>query len=205
MNESVVVDVDAPLACVLRALQRLDEHTSMPEHRHLLIRAETLLGELLGLTCTGTPDGWYDEACTKPASFDHSGETCPIHEWLVDSDASEHERELMKEREALSATLRSGPAGEGDPPGSGTGAAESGSEEAGATATVRLVFELDADQLERARRRAALLDRFNLGVDDAPESYTPSLALARILASDGNVVMTLMDVYTSGWTAEPVE
>ena len=73
----------------------------------------------------------------------------------------------------------------------------------GATATVFLTLDLTEEQLSRARARAALLDRMNLGSDDPPESYSPSLALARVLASDENVVAQLIPSFTGSYTAEP--
>jgi hypothetical protein len=71
------------------------------------------------------------------------------------------------------------------------------------TAVVLLTFDLTDEQLARARERAALLDRLNLGADDPPESYSPALALSRVLASDENVVVQLIPSYTDGYTAEP--
>ncbi len=73
------------------------------------------------------------------------------------------------------------------------------------TATVLLSFDLDDEQLQRARERAAELDQGNLGTTDPPEWYTPSLALARILASDDEVVGQLIPAYTDGYTAQPRE
>lgn len=80
------VDVDAPVARALRALQKLDELASLPLYRYLLIEAESALGEELGLDCTGVPDGWNDDGSV--ALYSHDGDTCPIHEWLVEDDAS---------------------------------------------------------------------------------------------------------------------
>lgn len=74
-------------ARALRWLQVLDERTTAtlaPAHRELLIRAESLLGETLGLDCTGVEDGWNDDGTV--AFFSHDGGTCPIHEWLVEAD-----------------------------------------------------------------------------------------------------------------------
>jgi len=75
-------DVDQPAAVALRELQKLDEVTKI-QPRERLIEAQDALGAELGLECTGAPegDGWYD----------HSGDTCPIHEWLVPSDYNETE------------------------------------------------------------------------------------------------------------------
>jgi len=41
-------------------------------------------------------DGWYDEELTKPASYSHDGETCPVHEWLEQADCAEAHR-IMKQ------------------------------------------------------------------------------------------------------------
>lgn len=73
----------------LRELQRLDEAHELGEHRHYLIRAQTELGELLGLECTGEVDG--TNADGSPAFYSHNGNTCPVHEWLVPEDQHELE------------------------------------------------------------------------------------------------------------------
>lgn len=70
--------VRTPVALALRALQKLDELDSIP-NRHLLIEAQTQLGKDLGLECTGVRDG---------EGYEHNGDTCPIHEWLVPGDAA---------------------------------------------------------------------------------------------------------------------
>lgn len=79
----VELDANAPVARALRALQRLDAAAGarLEEHRDLITEAQTLLGAQLGLVCTGHRDdrGTY--------AYDHSGETCKIHEWLVVEDA----------------------------------------------------------------------------------------------------------------------
>lgn len=62
----------------LRALQKYDEVSGRPGARVLLLEAQTALGALLGLECTGVPEG--------DGGYDHSGDTCPIHEWAVPSD-----------------------------------------------------------------------------------------------------------------------
>ena len=65
----------------LRALQKYDELVGSGADvpgRHLLIEAETALGAILGLTCTGVEE--------TPGYYDHSGDTCPVHEWLVPED-----------------------------------------------------------------------------------------------------------------------
>jgi hypothetical protein len=75
------------LGLALRALQQMDEVSIITTKddarpgvngRRLLTDALTALGHAMGLTCTGTLDdeGYYD----------HSSETCPIHEWLVGDD-----------------------------------------------------------------------------------------------------------------------
>lgn len=75
---------DTKAGLALRAIQKLDELQPTP-HRHLIIEAESRLGELLGLECTGVADWWNDDG--TPAGYSHNGDTCPIHEWLVPSDA----------------------------------------------------------------------------------------------------------------------
>jgi hypothetical protein len=72
-------------------------------------------------------------------------------------------------------------------------------------ARVVLTLDLTDEQLAAAQLRAARLDALNLGSDDPPESYSPSLALARVLASDENVVAQLIPSFTDGYTAEPEE
>lgn len=82
--------VQAHAANALRALQRFDELEKFG-NRHLLIQAETELGAVLGLECTGEEDGWNEDGSV--AYWSHNGITCPIHEWLVQSDAAEvHEQ-----------------------------------------------------------------------------------------------------------------
>lgn len=72
-------------------------------------------------------------------------------------------------------------------------------------ATVTLNFEMNDEQVKAAQERAALLDSLNIGGTDAPSDYTPSQAMARILASDEHVTHPLCSRYTDGYTAEPVE
>jgi hypothetical protein len=86
-----VTDVDSPVARALRALQLLDHHAALPHFRHLLVHAETLLGEELGLVCTGEP-AIYDDHGTTIDGYDHNGDTCPIHEWLVEADSPDYGR-----------------------------------------------------------------------------------------------------------------
>lgn len=94
---------ETPAARALRALQKLDELSPIPGgdfvgspgtisagHRRLLLEAEDALGELLGLSCTA------DDASAFPF-YSHNGETCPIHEWLVPSDATELHEAQRKE------------------------------------------------------------------------------------------------------------
>jgi len=80
---------EAPLARALRALQRFDQVCKYRDleiiARMHLIEAETILGTELGLTCTGAPSGWKADGTV--GSYDHDGDTCPVHEWLVSSDA----------------------------------------------------------------------------------------------------------------------
>jgi hypothetical protein len=78
-----LIETDAALS--LRALQKLDELATLDGHRYLLIEAETRLGDMLGLDCTGVPAIWNADGSV--AGFDHNGDTCPIHEWLVPDDA----------------------------------------------------------------------------------------------------------------------
>jgi hypothetical protein len=70
-------------------------------------------------------------------------------------------------------------------------------------ARVVLTFDVDEEQLARARARASDLDAGNLGTDDPPESYSAELALARILASDDELLPHLIPAYTDGFTAVP--
>ena len=83
--------VAQPAALALRALQKYDEVAAYPpgeiEHRALIIEAESELGNLLGLACTGEPSSWTREGVVT--AYDHDGDTCPVHEWLVDSDQKE--------------------------------------------------------------------------------------------------------------------
>lgn len=75
-----------PALRALRELQILDGRT-VPENRILysnrlrLLAAQSALGELLGLTCTGVAeDGGH---------FSHdSPYTCPVHEWFDESDSN---------------------------------------------------------------------------------------------------------------------
>ena len=71
------------IANALIAIQKYDDRAgNQPAdivHRYLLIRAETELGAVLGLTCTGEPSGWNADGTI--ASWSHDDDTCPIHEW----------------------------------------------------------------------------------------------------------------------------
>lgn len=59
----------------LRGIQKFDEAAgAVTSPRFMLMQAASALGELLGLECTGVDQGG--------GFFDHSGDTCPIHEWL---------------------------------------------------------------------------------------------------------------------------
>jgi hypothetical protein len=85
-----MTDVSSPAARALRAIQKYDEVAGSAlaaSHRYLLIEAETELGALLGLDCTGEPSSWTREGVI--VAYDHDGDTCPIHEWLVPSDQKE--------------------------------------------------------------------------------------------------------------------
>lgn len=77
-------DVKSPAALALRALQKYDQLQSTPIHRDLLLDAMTYLGEVLGLDCTGVAEGG--------GFYDHAGDTCPVHEWLVPVDRDIAER-----------------------------------------------------------------------------------------------------------------
>lgn len=79
-----MVDVEAPVAVALRRLQLLDEVESIGR-RDLLVEAQSQLGRALGLSCTGRPGIWNEDGTV--AGYDHSGGTCPVHEWLVPADA----------------------------------------------------------------------------------------------------------------------
>ena len=88
--EQVLAFVSSPAALALRAIQKYDEIAATGPavmHRDLLIEAETHLGELLGLSCSGEPSSWTREGVIT--AYDHDGETCPVHEWLVPSDQKE--------------------------------------------------------------------------------------------------------------------
>ncbi|HEX3455282.1 MAG TPA: hypothetical protein VHS03_11690 [Gaiellaceae bacterium] len=80
---------ESNLGLALRRLQLLDELMALTPHRYLLIDAETRIGAELGLECSGVADGWNEDG--SPALYDHSGDTCPIHEWLVPADAPAEE------------------------------------------------------------------------------------------------------------------
>jgi hypothetical protein len=85
------IDIETPVAKALRALQIYDELTpATVGNRHLVMEAETALGEELGLECTGEPDGWNEDGSV--AFYSHNGGTCPIHEWLVPDDHPSTER-----------------------------------------------------------------------------------------------------------------
>lgn len=76
------IDLTGPAARALRTIQKLDQLLpieTLVVHRSLLLEAETALGEVLGLECGGKDQG-------GGGFYDHSGDTCPIHEWLVPSD-----------------------------------------------------------------------------------------------------------------------
>lgn len=84
---------ESRLGLALRALQRYDELTPAGPYRYHLIEAETLLGGLLGLECTGEAD-----ACNADGSialYSHNGDTCPIHEWLVPADQSQAQGDVV--------------------------------------------------------------------------------------------------------------
>jgi hypothetical protein len=78
------------LSLALRAIQQYDELAPYSELglRYLLIRAEDALGRELGLTCTGEPSSW-EVGTERVTGYDHNGDTCPIHEWLVEGDQQE--------------------------------------------------------------------------------------------------------------------
>lgn len=73
----------------LRALQVADEAMPMEVYvkhgRSWLLEVQDRLGRELGLTCTGERE---HEQEGDVVAYDHNGDTCPIHEWLVTSDES---------------------------------------------------------------------------------------------------------------------
>jgi hypothetical protein len=76
---------DTPVGRALRKLQMLDEIQDMSvDGRALVLQAQTLLGEELGLDCTGEEAGWRGDG--SAFLWDHNSGTCPIHEWLVPAD-----------------------------------------------------------------------------------------------------------------------
>ena len=83
-----------PAGRALRAIQKYDEVAGNSPadllHRDLLIEAEDALGAILWLSCTGEPSSWRDDGSV--GGYDHNGDTCPIHEWLVESDQAEVQR-----------------------------------------------------------------------------------------------------------------
>jgi hypothetical protein len=85
--------VSSPTARTLRLLQQLDEVLAYVDTeilaRRYLVEAESQLGELLGLACTGEPETVNPGTGEAYTAYDHSGDTCPIHEWLVPSDQKE--------------------------------------------------------------------------------------------------------------------
>lgn len=87
LGERVLMSSDREHAeLALRALQKLDELESV-SNRYLIIQAEDHLGVIADLVCTGEVDGVNADG--TPAFYDHNGETCPIHEWLVEADGRE--------------------------------------------------------------------------------------------------------------------
>lgn len=82
-EEEVVAGVDAesPVALALRDVQRFDQMHSSGADREVLLRVMDALGRALNLACTGVREPG------EVLAYDHSGDTCPIHEWLVPSDA----------------------------------------------------------------------------------------------------------------------
>jgi hypothetical protein len=75
-------------AVALRALQQYDEVAGNEPadvvHQPLLIEAMDALGVILGLSCTGEPSSWNADGSV--GGYSHDGDTCPIHEWLVEAD-----------------------------------------------------------------------------------------------------------------------
>lgn len=87
-GEQVANVPHSPAAQALRALQVLDAHTgnklrSTASMNVLYTEALDCLGAALGLKCTGEHEGGR--------FYDHSGDTCPIHEWLDERDADADE------------------------------------------------------------------------------------------------------------------
>lgn len=94
---------DVLAVTALRKIQKLDELTLRLQRglggaeRLLLMGACDALGELLGLKCTGVAEG--------NGFYDHSGGTCPIHEWF-DPDEDGEEVEQMTDVIRHRATAR---------------------------------------------------------------------------------------------------
>ena len=89
-----MTDTASREALLLRGLQILDELVTVPD-RSILIVAESELGAELGLECTGRPGGWAEDGTV--VAYDHNGETCPIHEWLEESDPASLKRRRDEE------------------------------------------------------------------------------------------------------------
>ena len=103
MASSVLV----PAELALRAIQKYDEVAGSAldaRFRYLLIEAESELGALLGLACTGEPSSWTREGVVL--AYDHDGETCPVHEWLVPADQVEITAAVAKEGTSATTFLR---------------------------------------------------------------------------------------------------
>lgn len=82
MTISYNAPADTPAGLALRALQKLDNGAVLSaSERRLLVEAEDRLGEVIGLSCVGEPEG--------NGFYSHNGHTCPVHEWLVETDATD--------------------------------------------------------------------------------------------------------------------
>jgi hypothetical protein len=98
---TVEVDVESEVARALRALQKFDQIATVEKHspvrsRPMFLEALDALGRQLGLECTGVKEPYQVKLGPNRKGpkvwvigYDHSGETCPIHEWLVESDHDE--------------------------------------------------------------------------------------------------------------------
>jgi hypothetical protein len=100
-----MLDVDSDLATALRSLQKFDQIASVDKHspvrsRPLFLEALDALGRALDLECTGVKEpyqvrlGPHGRGPKRTViGYDHSGDTCPIHEWLVLADHDELEED----------------------------------------------------------------------------------------------------------------
>lgn len=74
---------DTRTARALRGLQVLDKMQGRGARRAwyertLMLRAMDALGAQLSIRCTGVGN--------PEEGYDHNGDTCPVHEWLIEAD-----------------------------------------------------------------------------------------------------------------------